>query len=180
MIYEIKAPEEIEDVFKGCHKKYKKIFLAGGITNCHNWQREMVKNIARLTSEDLILINPRYEDYSYTENKERLQVIWEARHMDMADAIVYWFTPPTLNPITLFELGRFIESDKKLFIGIDEGYEKRNNVMAQIMYCHCIKQVSKSHDRFEVLSKVDNGTVSSTKEHLAGRIIAWLRKFNLN
>lgn len=37
----------------------------------------------------------------------------------------------TLNPITLFELGSWLNSDKKIFIGMHPDYEKKNNMIIQ-------------------------------------------------
>lgn len=179
MITELKAPEEIADRFP--NNRSKVVFLAGGITKCVDWQNQFI-NLAEEKSNNeanILFINPRYSDYSYTEEKERLQVIWEAKYMDMADAVLFWFTPPTLNPITLFELGKFINTSKKLFIGIHPNYEKKNNVLSQMFYHQSLRESIPTTSIFEELSALDSAVVSNSTEHLLKRVLAWENNFSL-
>jgi hypothetical protein len=48
-----------------------------------------------------------------------------------ADGIIFWFTADTLQPITLFELGKWIATDKPLAVGCDAGYVRLQDVLIQ-------------------------------------------------
>jgi len=118
----IQAPNE----YNG---KGKSIFLAGGITNCRDWQKEMIEKLKDLP---ISVLNPRRENFPNDgSNAQEKQIRWEFEHLHKATAISFWFSKETLNPITLFELGSWINSDKKLFIGIDPDYQKKFSVITQ-------------------------------------------------
>jgi len=49
-----------------------------------------------------------------------------------ADAIVFWFSRGSLNPIVLFELGLWgLSRETPIFIGIDPEYERKQDVIIQ-------------------------------------------------
>jgi hypothetical protein len=107
------------------------LFLAGGITNCENWQTEMV---GRLSDADLTLLNPRRtvwpkDDPAASEK----QIKWEHRHLLRADAILFWFPPQTDCPITLFELGRWVSPPGKIFVGCHPKYSRKIDVEVQVI-----------------------------------------------
>jgi len=109
--------------------KEKSIFLAGGITNCYDWQKEVSKKLKDLP---ITIFNPRRENFSGEDLiSEQKQIKWEFEHLRKATAISFYFSKETLNPITLLELGSWLNSDKKLFIGIDPDYQKKFNVIIQ-------------------------------------------------
>lgn len=117
---------ECPDIFEG---KEKSLFLAGGITNCQNWQKELVD---KLQNTNLVLLNPRRKKFDiYNKNMEEEQITWEFNHLKKASAVSFWFTKETLCPITLYELGSQIVSDKKIFIGIDQDYQRKRDVEIQ-------------------------------------------------
>jgi len=64
--------------------------------------------------------------------EDREQIEWENIHLKMADKIVFWFPYETLCPITLFELGKYLVSDKQIFVGCHRKYNKRNDVIIQV------------------------------------------------
>ena len=105
------------------------IFLAGGITNCSDWQKELTEKLKDLP---ITILNPRRKDFSTLSlGAEEEQVEWEFNHLRKASAISFWFSKETLNPITLLELGSQLSLNKKLFIGIDPDYQKKENVIIQ-------------------------------------------------
>jgi hypothetical protein len=107
----------------------KSLFLAGGISNCPDWQSELT---TMLENTDWLVINPRRADFDMTNpNMTEEQILWEHRHLRMASAIAFWFPPETLCPITLYELGTWSMSSKPLFIGVDPKYQRRLDVMIQ-------------------------------------------------
>jgi len=124
MMY-IEAPENLERALG-----HKSVFLAGGITDCPDWQQEMVQ---LLQDTDLILLNPRRADFPiHDPNAARGQIIWEYEHLRKADAILFWFPCETLCPIALYELGAWSISGKPIFVGVHPDYPRRQDVEIQI------------------------------------------------
>jgi len=60
------------------------------------------------------------------------QIAWEHRYLKMCDAILFWFAPETIQPIVLFELGKWIGTSKTLFIGVHPNYERSFDVLTQV------------------------------------------------
>ena len=119
----IEAPNEYEG-------KDVSVFLAGGITGCPDWQKEMVDKLKDLS---ITIFNPRRKNFPTDDpNAGENQVKWEFKHLHKATVISFWFPKETLNPITLFELGSWLVSDKKIFIGIHPDYEKKSTIFVQI------------------------------------------------
>ena len=123
----MKYIESPEEYIKG---KSKSIFLAGGITNCPNWQQDLVK---LLENSDLVILNPRRENFPIHDPKAaQEQITWEYEHFKKVDMISFWFSRGSLNPIVLFELGKWlVQKEKKIFIGIDPEYKRRQDVEIQ-------------------------------------------------
>jgi hypothetical protein len=125
----IEAPNEVYSIE---NQRNIKLFLAGGITNCPDWQKEMVDMLEHVN--DLTIYNPRRLNFPMDNPKAaEEQISWEYNHLTNADLISFWFSKGSLNPIVLFELGKFIETDKKIFIGIDPEYERRQDVEIQTL-----------------------------------------------
>ncbi len=105
------------------------LFLAGGISNCPDWQSSLTK---MLENTKWLVINPRRSDFDLTNsNMTEEQILWEHRHLRLASAIAFWFPPETLCPITLYELGTWSMTNKPLFIGVDPNYARRLDVKIQ-------------------------------------------------
>lgn len=105
------------------------IFLAGGISNCPDWQQELVR---LLHDTDLILLNPRRANFPMDDPTAASQQIdWEHRHLRLANAISFWFCAEAMQPITLYELGAWSMTDKPLFVGVHPDYPRRQDVEIQ-------------------------------------------------
>jgi len=114
-----------------CPDGRQSIFLAGGIMGQPNWQKELSQILLKAT--DLAVLNPRRQDFQIDNKKEsRNQIRWEFEHFRKTNAICFWFPPATLCPITLFELGAWLSSNKVLFIGVDIDYKRRRDVEIQV------------------------------------------------
>ena len=126
----IQAPAEYVSNWKvGQHLPYS-IFLAGGISNCPDWQSILA---TMLGETPLVVINPRRKDFDESDpNMTVEQIAWEHRHMSKVDAIAFWFCKETVCPITLFEYGKCLgRGGKKLFVGCEEGYTRTLDVVEQ-------------------------------------------------
>lgn len=110
--------------------KYK-LFLAGGITNCPDWQSKMIDKLK--DNDDLIIYNPRRKNFPIDDpNASEEQITWEYNKLVESNFILFWFSKGSLNPIVLYELGMHGNSgDKKIFIGIDPEYERKEDVEIQ-------------------------------------------------
>ena len=113
------------------------IFLAGGITNCPDWQQEIREYFKDV---DIVLFNPRRKDFPIGDpDAAYKQIKWECEFLNRVDMILFWFSRGSLNPIVLFEYGKWLmntrSSDKykPIFVGIDPEYEKKQDVEIQTL-----------------------------------------------
>ena len=105
------------------------MFLAGGISNCYDWQKDLVQ---LLKDEEIALLNPRRINFPmHDKNAAKEQIEWEHIYLRRADAVSFWFPKETLCPITLYELGIQIMKYKPLFIGVHPEYERKLDVEIQ-------------------------------------------------
>ncbi len=105
------------------------LFLGGGITGCGNWQVDMVKS---LSDTEWVLLNPRRENFDVADPTfDLIQIPWEHDHLTRASALMFWFPPETLCPITLFELGRWLPTCKPLVLGVHPDYKRKRDVEIQ-------------------------------------------------
>ena len=105
------------------------IFMAGGITNCQDWQQEMRK---LLEDTELTLVNPRRENFPMDDpNASQEQIAWEYSALRLCDAILFWFPKETLCPIVLYELGAWSMQEKPIFVGCHPEYARIQDVIIQ-------------------------------------------------
>ena len=105
------------------------VFLAGGITGCGDWQREMAELLA---GSDLVVLNPRRRNFPIDDpTAAEEQTRWEFRHLRRATARLFWFPPATLCPIAQYELGAWSVRPGPLFVGVDPDYARRADVEIQ-------------------------------------------------
>lgn len=117
---EIQAPEPFDQ---------PDLFLAGGITGARDWQREAIELLAPVRGT---LLNPR-RGGEFVPAYADEQVEWEHRALRASEAILFWFPPETLCPITLFELGVWSSQwAKRIFVGTDPAYARRFDVVKQL------------------------------------------------
>jgi len=109
--------------------KYVSVFLAGGITNCPDWQAYIVD---KLKNEKITIFNPRRKNFS-TDDPSAVegQIAWEYSHLHISNINSFWFPKESICPITLLELGSALERDKPLAIGTHPGYGRRIDVEIQ-------------------------------------------------
>ena len=156
----IEAPKEYKYKDKSFpYEEWKKsLFLAGGITNCPNWQQELVQ---LLKDVDLIIFNPRRDNFPIDDpNASYEQIKWEYNKFQVCKQILFWFSRGSLNPIVLFEYGRwsymakkFWQYQIKIFVGIDTEYKRKQDVEIQTKLLDPIEQHLKIVYSLEDLAK---------------------------
>lgn len=112
----------------------KKIFLAGGISNCPDWQ-DYVANELKKKLKNVDIINPRrkiWDDERKDSSVSLDQIVWEKNYIDSADYILFYFPKDTLCPITLFELGAALYTKRIVSIGIEPGYQREFDIRTQV------------------------------------------------
>lgn len=124
----IKAPDEVNSLQ---NNKNIKLFLAGGITGCENWQKYVISELSNV--DNLTIYSPRRENFPINDSKAaEEQIVWEYNHLKTADIIIFWFSRGSLNPIVLYELGMWGNSRiVSTVIGVDPQYERRQDVYFQ-------------------------------------------------
>jgi hypothetical protein len=118
-----------------CPNAYEKvnnersIFLAGGITDCPDWQSEIIRLLAHT---DVVLLNPRQKQFPiHDPDAAKKQIHWEHQHLRKADEILFWFPQESICPIVLYELGAWSMTDKRIYIGVHPHYPRRADVEIQ-------------------------------------------------
>jgi hypothetical protein len=124
----IEAPNEI---YSRENNSNVKLFLAGGIQNCPDWQSYVVGELREI--ENLTIYNPRRKNFPMKDPAAaEQQITWEYNHLHDASMVIFWFSRGSLNPIVLYELGMWGNStDRPIIIGIDPEYERKVDVIMQ-------------------------------------------------
>jgi len=145
--------------------KQVNLFLAGGISNCPDWQAAAVN---LLTEVDGTALNPRRSE-AFTEEIAGEQITWEYEALHLTKAIIFWFPAETLCPITLFELGVFTQRKGiPVFVGTHPDYQRRFDV---------IKQLSLARPEIKVVDSVEelvNQYVDSLRPRKRLRVMQWV------
>lgn len=126
---EIQCPNKLEQNEAGVAS----IFVAGGISNCPEWQRELITLLEDV--DNLILVNPRRSEFDTSDLAlEEDQIKWEHEHLLKSQGFIFWFPSETLCPITLFELGKVTaRSTKPTFVGTHPEYQRKRDIRWQML-----------------------------------------------
>ncbi|MGO4461592.1 nucleoside 2-deoxyribosyltransferase domain-containing protein [Streptomyces sp. M-16] len=136
----------------------RRIFLAGGMHNCPDWRHDAISAFRRIWSagsadrRPLALLSPR-RVISGPSGFNEAMVTWEHRHLALADLVLFWF--PSGNearpeqPIALYELGAAAATGRAIAVGVEGGYRRRSDVLAQL---RCARPGLPVHD--DLLSTV--------------------------
>lgn len=104
--------------------------MAGGITNCPNWQQYIRSELDDV--DGFVLLNPRQTDFPIDDpHAAPAQIRWEFNHFRMASASLFWFPYQTLCPIVLYELGAWSARLARMWIGVHPEYSRRQDVEIQ-------------------------------------------------
>ncbi|MFD9359796.1 nucleoside 2-deoxyribosyltransferase domain-containing protein [Streptomyces sp. NPDC060031] len=119
----------------------RRIFLAGGMHNCPDWRHDAISAFRRAWPGagadrcSLALLSPR-RVISDASGFNEAMVSWEHRHLALAHLVLFWF--PSGNaarpeqPIALYELGAAAATGRMVAVGVEDGYRRRPDVLAQL------------------------------------------------
>jgi len=114
------------------------IFLGGSIEmdKATKWQEEITDYISKFNL-DIRILNPRRDNFDATQEQSisnpyfKQQVTWELDSLDRADLIVMYLQPETLSPISMMEIGIYINTldwNKQMVICCPDGFWRRGNI----------------------------------------------------
>lgn len=109
------------------------VFLAGSIDNgaAEEWQEYVTEQFD--CCDNIVILNPRRDDWDSSldctiDNPQfKEQVDWELSNLDNADFILLYFSPTSMAPISLLELGLFKDNENMIAVCPD-GYYRKGNV----------------------------------------------------
>lgn len=117
------------------------VFLAGGITDCYEWQDLIIRLLMKTKDDlnrDILILNPRRLNFPMGDPGETdRQIEWEFDALMSANIFSVWFAnSSSVQPITLYELGRQVVVRKKypesVVVGAARGYLRRQDVCKQL------------------------------------------------
>ena len=130
------------EIFEKSKRSEVCCFLAGGITNCRNWQNDVITEL-KYETDNLILFNPRRENFPIHDSNAALeQISWEFKWLENCDIFSIYFdgTNKSDQPICFYELGRNIERmkikfpvdwEKRIIISVDKNFKRADDVIIQ-------------------------------------------------
>lgn len=128
------------------------LFLGGGISNCADWQSQVKEFLGSYSGfKNFYVLNPRRANFPMDDpNASTAQIEWEHHHLKLSTMVIFWFPCETLCPITLFEYGKHLVGNKKLFVGCHPDYKRKIDVEVQTR----LEQPNlKVHDSIESICK---------------------------
>jgi len=114
------------------------IFLGGSIEMnfAKPWQQELTSKLSECNF-DIRILNPRRDDFDVSQEQSinnpyfKEQVTWELDGLERADLIVMYLQPDTLSPISMMEIGIYINTldwNKQMVICVPDGFWRRGNI----------------------------------------------------
>ena len=118
------------------------VFLAGGITNCPNWQEDIINRLENLSTDKLVVFNPRRENFPIHDPSASYQQIeWEFKALENANIFSMYFSSGVSDqPICMYELGRNLvkmqiknptDWKNRIVISTEEGYKRKQDILIQ-------------------------------------------------
>lgn len=89
-------------------------------------------------------------------------MLWENSRQIFSRTILFWFCKETVQPIVTFELGRWLRTQKPIFVGVHPEYQRRLDVELQT-----------AEGRPSI-------SIVYTLEDLAQQVIKWFEPVDLN
>lgn len=125
------------------------VFLAGGITNCEDWQKLVIARLREHELSDpgsldgLVVLNPRRENFPIDDpSAAEEQITWEFSNLQRADVLsMYFAAGKSDQPICMYELGRNVVLMRDRFpdgfadrivVTYERGYSRSEDVRIQL------------------------------------------------
>lgn len=119
-----------------------RVFLAGGIMNVPNWQKQVCDVLMdKFADKPLVIFNPRRENYPMNDPAEALtQIKWEFDMLDKSQIFSMFFSAGFSDqPICMFEYGKFLERatengwdyNKRFVVTAEKDYRRYQDVVIQ-------------------------------------------------
>jgi hypothetical protein len=150
-------------------------FLAGGITNCKEWQNAVLNKLNEFEIDDnLIIFNPRRKNFPINDPTASLdQIRWEFEYLEQCDIFSIYFDGPTQSdqPICFYELGRNLERmktkfpenwDKRIIITVNYQFKRTADVVIQTMLASNSKIKVNVFDNFDESIKYHANAIKDT------------------
>jgi hypothetical protein len=111
----VKLPKKIKE------KEY--VFLAGSMDykSSSSWRDKVINEFDDKNKNFFDPTNIDHDELNESEMESHIQ--WELEAMSMADKIVLNFLPDSLSPISLVELGLYVQSEKLVVVCPKEFYQ---------------------------------------------------------
>ena len=120
------------------------VFLAGGITNCPDWQSKVIKdlNVDNHYLGSLVIFNPRRENFPiWDKSAAYAQIEWEYQMLERCNIFsMYFSSGESDQPICMYELGRNIlrmqmrfpaDWQDRIVISVEDDYIRKQDVLVQ-------------------------------------------------
>ncbi|HET8686045.1 MAG TPA: nucleoside 2-deoxyribosyltransferase domain-containing protein [Methanosarcina sp.] len=110
------------------------IFMAGGITGCPDWQKEILQKIEGTpVVSNYVYYNPRRSSFDTSRKEDsQYQIEWEYKYLRNAAYTYFWFPKEGKCMITLLELGMALVSYRMIRVGCHPEYERAFDVYHQV------------------------------------------------
>lgn len=147
------------------------VFLAGGITNCPDWQKEVISYLEEMPDTDnLILYNPRRSFFDVTDKSaSSKQIQWEFNYLAKMDIFSMYFTnSDSVQPICFYELGRHLSEMQRRFpetymdrivVSVEPGFSRETDVRIQTLLALELDKKFNTHEEVHSFFK------TSAKDH---------------
>jgi hypothetical protein len=150
-------------------------FLAGGITNCKEWQDAVLNKLNGFEIDNnLIIFNPRRKNFPINDPTASFeQIKWEFVYLEQCDIFSIYFDGPVQSdqPICFYELGRNIERmkmkfpddwDKRIIITGNYQFKRIDDVVIQTMLASNGKIKVNVFDNFDESIKYHANAIKDT------------------
>lgn len=119
------------------------VFLGGGISDCKNWQEEVIEYLQQKEdTDDLVILNPRRKSFNINDKSAaNKQIEWEFNQLSHADIFsMYFVNSDSVQPICFYELGRYLvrmqdrfpETYKnRIIVSVEDGFSREIDVKVQ-------------------------------------------------
>ena len=123
-------------------------YLSGGITNCPNWQQEVIQTLQSMEMggvnvEHLVIFNPRRNHFPIDKGISVIeeQIAWEYGWLEQADIFAAYLSGGgATQPLTMYEIGRNVLSQMKrgnnwadrIIVSVDHEYKYWQDITIQI------------------------------------------------